>query len=208
VIAVARYELRSLLLTQRWVAPFLIYVAFLAILYAGPAGPGITVFAVTAFGLIPIAAFVTRALLHSEDDIARQVTVAAAGSRVRVQTAALLACAGLSAVLGIVAVGWGVVADSKLHAIPLIGGGLALHLLFGATGVALGAVFSRPLIAPVGPAVLGIVALTTLLLAIPASPVSWMIRTVIHHESIAGPVVAVLFLSAAGVAASVLAASR
>ncbi|HWD07493.1 MAG TPA: hypothetical protein VHA57_00215 [Actinomycetota bacterium] len=208
--AVARYELRSLLLTQRWVAPFLIYAAFLAILYAGPAGPGMTAFAITAFGLIPIGAFVTRALLHSEDDIARQVTVAAAGSPVRVQSAALLACAGLTAVLAVVAVAWGVVADS-VHQLPLIAGGLAIHLLFGLFGIALGAAFSRPLVTPVGPAVLGIVAGTTLALGIPVSPVAWTIRDLIHHSAaghLAGPSAAVLVLAVAGIGASVLAASR
>lgn len=214
MIAVARYELRALLLTQRWVAPFLLFAAFLAILYAGPAGPGITPFAVTSFGLIPIAAFVTRALLHAEDDIARQVTVAAAGSRVRVQVAALVAAAALAAALSLLGVAWGVAADSRLHALKLIMGGLALHLLFGAVGVALGAVFSRPLTSPVGPAVLGIVATTTLLLAIPVSPVSWAIRTLTHHQHqalagpMAAPVTAVVVLAAVGLAASLLAAAR
>ncbi|MGH2717234.1 MAG: hypothetical protein ACRDJU_01470 [Actinomycetota bacterium] len=212
--AVARYELRALLLTQRWVAPFLIYAAFLAVLYAGPAGGGITPFAVTAFGLIPIAAFFTRALLHAEDDIARQVTVAAAGGRVRVQVAALIATAGPVLVLSALAVGWGLVADPQLHVLRLIVGALALHLLFGAAGIALGAVVSRPVLSPVGPAVLGIVAITTLLLAVPVSPVSWAIRTLTHHQHQAltapmvAPVISVLILTGAGLAASVLAASR
>src|SRR5947209_1509212 len=100
-------------------------------MYASDAGPAVPAFGVTALALLPVAAWLTRQVLGTEDDVARQVTAAAAGGTVRVQVA-LLAAASLALVpCAVVAVAWAFVADhANVRTAPQLAGGLAVHLVF------------------------------------------------------------------------------
>jgi hypothetical protein len=215
VIALARFEFRGYLLSHRWVAPLLTYLGLLGVVYALPAGPAVPVFAVTAFGLVPVGAFTTRGLLGAEDAVSRQVTAAAGRGPVRVQGALLLAAAGGIALLSVVAVAWGTVANhAGIHSWRAVLGGLGLHAVFGLVGLALGAVFARPLVDDAGPAVLGIVGASVLALVMRVSPLAWALRVLVrdpHHgfaAMLTPPVLTLLGLGLLGAGASLLAARR
>lgn len=220
-VAVMRYETASLALSHRWVAPWLLYVAVLAIVYAHPPGPAVPTFGVTGFALLPVAAFLTRAQLHAEDGVSRQVTVATAGGPGRIQ-GALLAAAALGVLaLGTLAVAWGTLATwphpHGALAWPsgsAIIGGLAIHLVFGLVGAAIGALFSRPVSSGLGPAVLGIVLVSMVALVVRVTPTATFLRALIHdpRHGFAGaavpPALVTLAVAGAGLGYSLLRAAR
>ena len=209
MIALCRYQVHDLARSHRWVAPLLAYALLLAVVYAQPAGPAPLAFGVTGGALVPVGAWLTRALLGTEDPVARQVTVTAAGSRARVQAAVLVSALALTGALGALAVLWGLAANpsNTAHG-PAILGGLGIHAVFGLAGVGLGALLSPPLVAEPGPAVLGIVGATTMAVILRVSPVAWTLRVLEHdrHHGFAGALVApVAALAAAGLACVLLA---
>lgn len=214
-MGLARFESWGYLLSHRWVAPLLTYLGLLGVVYALPAGPAVPVFAVTAFGLVPVGAFTTRGVLGAEDAVSRQVTAAAGGGPARVQAALLLAGAGGVGVLSVVAVAWGAAANhAGIHTWRAVLGGLGLHAVFGLVGLALGAVFARPLVDDAGPAVLGIVGLTVLALVVRASPLAWALRVLVRNPrhgfatALTPAVLTLLGLAVLGAGASLLAARR
>ena len=184
--ALVRYQLSDLVGSQRWVAPCLVYLAFLGFVYASSAGPAAPAFGVTALALLPVSAWLTRQQLSVEDDAARQVTAAAAGGTVRVQLALLVSA--VIAVLPLVAlsVAWPEVANRpEMHGASPLLGGLGVHLVFALAGVGLGAVVARPLMRAQGTAALTIVGVFVLSLVVHWSPVFQAARTLqtdpVHH---------------------------
>lgn len=213
--ALIRYQLADLLASQRWVAPLLAYLAFVGFVYASDAGPAVPAFGVTSLALLPVSAWMTRQLLSVEDDAARQVTAAAAGGPVRVQTA--LVCAAMVAQMPmvLVAVGWAAVANHPhLHGLGAIAGGLVLHLVFACTGVGLGAVVARPVLRAPGTAALVIVAAFVVGLVVPWSPVLEAARAVqtdpVHHfrAGLFPWLAALVALGLVGAGVSILVAAR
>ncbi|MFE2144835.1 hypothetical protein ACFXA3_24370, partial [Streptomyces sp. NPDC059456] len=152
-----RYQSALLLRSQRWIAPLLLYAAFLA---AGvrPGDPLLDSLGFTAAGLVPVTAWLVRVCVTGEPDAARDCAAAAVGP-VRVHAAALLTALGgalLAAAAGTATVL--LIADSgrSEHVEPqdaAVAGVLAV-LACALTGAAVGALCSRPLVRPTGVAVL------------------------------------------------------
>ena len=205
--ALVGYQLATLVRSQRWVGPLVTYLALLGFVYASEAGPAVVAYGVTAYALFVVSAWLTAATLSAENEVARQVTAATAGSVLRVQVAALAAALTGGMVLALVAVGWALVANSAHTAgVRAIVGGLALHGLFALLGCAVGALLGRPVVDSPGQTSLGVIAVAMLALVVPGSPVLACLR-VLEHNPVAGfaralaPSVAVLLVvSFAGLA--------
>ncbi len=213
--ALIRYQLADLIGSQRWVAPFLTYLAFLGFLYQSDAGPAVPAFGVSALVLVPVLAWLTRQIFSVEDDAVRQVSAAAAGGPVRVQLALLgsAALAGLAFVA--VAVGWAALANhAHVRDVGDVVGGVVIHLAFGAAGIGLGAVVARPIIQAPGLAALTIVGVCVLGLIVPWSPLLHSTHALqtdpVHHfrSQLLPWMTALLAMAAAAMVASVLAAAR
>ncbi|MEQ3554522.1 hypothetical protein WIS52_28985 [Pseudonocardia nematodicida] len=147
--------------SERFVAPAVLYVGALAILFGGTPGPLPAPWAASALMLYPVGAWLAHALAESEDDTARTVTLSAAGGPLPVAAGVLLAATAGVAALGLVAVVWGVVAAWGTATTGSLLDGLLAHLTCGIAGAAVGSVFARPLIRSQG---LAIVAGLTFLL--------------------------------------------
>ncbi|MGI8647048.1 MAG: hypothetical protein DLM55_03420 [Acidimicrobiales bacterium] len=180
--ALCRYQLAGFLRSQRWVPPLLVYVLLLALVYADASGPAVPSYGVTAVALFPVAAWVTRTLLSTEDPIARQITAAAARGQLRVQ-AALLTSAVIAALpLVVLAVSWAALVNpTAVYGWRTWVGGLGIHLVFALAGTGLGALAGPPMLHRPGAAVLGIAMVTLLSIIIPASPVAWALRVLEHN---------------------------
>ncbi|MFB7861690.1 ABC transporter [Streptomyces sp. NPDC056069] len=144
--ALLRYQAALLLRSQRWLAPFLLYVAYVGVgIRPGEPVLGALGYAVT--GLVPVAAWAVRICLNQEPPAARAVTAAAAG-RARAHLAAILT--GTAAVLFTGAgTALGVTAVSDRHGVtaPAAGAeGLLAAAVCVLTGAAVGALTTRPLI--------------------------------------------------------------
>lgn len=175
--ALVGYQVATLARSQRWVGPFVTYLALLAFVYASEAGPAVVAFGVTGYALFVVSAWLTTATLGAENEIARQVTAATVGSQLKVQVATLTAAAAGALALAVVAVGWALVANSaNTSGVKPVLGGLGLHALFAFLGTATGALLGRPLVTASGQAALGILAVAMLSLIVPGSPVQACLR--------------------------------
>ncbi|ANY06223.1 hypothetical protein [Pseudonocardia sp. HH130630-07] len=131
--------------SERFVAPAVLYVVFLAILFGGGPTALPEPWAGSALLLYPVGAWLAHALAESEDETTRTLTLSAAGGPLAVAAGVLLAATAGIAALGLVAVVWGVVAAWGTATTGILLDGLLAHLACGITGAAVGSVFARPL---------------------------------------------------------------
>ncbi|MFF1924940.1 ABC transporter [Streptomyces sp. NPDC058221] len=97
--ALVRYQTALLVRSQRWLAPVLLYVAFLGV-GVRPGQPVLDSLGYAAAGLLPVTAWLVQICVNQEPPAGRTVVAAAVGGQPRAHLAALLAplgCAGLLA---------------------------------------------------------------------------------------------------------------
>ncbi|WP_067969232.1 hypothetical protein [Nocardiopsis trehalosi] len=149
--ALTAYRLGLLFRSARWLPPFLLWAAIVAI-GSTPGQPFAEVIAYNCMALVPASAWTARVVLLAEPDASRAVLVAARGP-VRVHLASIAAAAlvgtGL-AVLGIGAAGATVgFADPALATAAgwgtMLAAGLAAGVACVLVGVAIGAACTTPL---------------------------------------------------------------
>ncbi|MET8079215.1 hypothetical protein [Streptomyces sp. NPDC005303] len=176
MIALIRYLFTVLLLSQRQLAPLLLFVGLLAVLTSSDSGPLAATYGSVAGAMLVCSLWSTMALIGLEDRTHRSVVVVAAGSGLRV----LL----------------GSVCTALLWCLPLTAAGLFLPLLFGShtftaadavlgveaqltcalTGIAIGVLCSRLLFRRPGHAlVAALLLLLAALLGRGVSPVNIML---------------------------------
>ena len=153
-MAVARMLGEDIARSYRFLIPALLYGAVLAVLFGGDPGALPQPWAASALLLYPVGAVLTHSLAESEDDVARTVTVTAAGGSGPVVAGVALAGAAGVLVLAVLAVLWGLVAAFSTAGPGILLEGLLGHLACGLSGVAVGLVCARPMIRSLGPAVL------------------------------------------------------
>ncbi|MGW1229090.1 ABC transporter [Streptomyces sp. NPDC001478] len=151
--ALLRYQAALLLRSQRWLAPVLLYVAFVGtVVQSGQ--PVLDSLGYVAAALLPVAAWLVRVCAGQEPAASRTVVAAAVGGRPRVHLAALLTALGCAVVLGaaatavVLAISEPASADHRVR-VPLPAAGLAGLLAVcccALTGAAVGALGSRPLL--------------------------------------------------------------
>jgi hypothetical protein len=176
VIALVRYMFTTLLLSQRYLAPLLLFLGLVTVLTSSDAGPLTATYASVAGAVLPCSVWLTMALIGLEDQPHRSIVVVSAGSRLRV----LLATVGTAAVWCLLLTAAGLVLPLMLGTHTL---GLA-DLVLGAeaqltcafTGMAIGLVCSRLVFRRQGYAlVLALVLLLAVLLGKGVSPVNIML---------------------------------
>ncbi|MFE5534518.1 ABC transporter [Streptomyces sp. NPDC056492] len=152
-----RYQCALLLRSQRWIAPLLLYAAFLA---AGvrPGDPLLDSLGFAAAGLVPVTAWLVRVCVTNEPAAARDCAAAAAGP-VRVHAAALLIALGGALLAGTAGTAAVLLIGDSGRAEHVDPGDAALAGVLAAlacalTGAAVGALCSRPLLRSTGVAVL------------------------------------------------------
>lgn len=157
--ALLRYQTALLLRSQRWLAPVVLYAAFLAVGVQG-GQPVLDSLAYAAAALLPVGAWLVRICVTNEPPAARDCAAAAGGAR-RAHLACLLTAFLAAAVLGtaaVVAVAAMSDAASTDHQTavargPAAGAGLLAMLVSALLGTAVGALTSRPLLRSPGRAV-------------------------------------------------------
>ncbi|MFJ8434815.1 hypothetical protein ACIQ9P_26290 [Kitasatospora sp. NPDC094019] len=183
--ALVRYQLTTLLLSQRYLAPLLLFTALVTVLTSDDTGPLTATHAASALAVLLAATWLTMALAGLDDPPHRAVLTAATGGPRRLATgtvlAALAACLPLT-VLGLV--------------LPLLVGShspTAADLLLGAeaqltcacTGSAVGLLAARPVVRRQGHGlVLALALLLVLTLGKGLPPVNVLLtRLSGHHRS-------------------------
>jgi hypothetical protein len=190
VIALLRYQAEILLRSHRWIFPLIAYGLLIAVGSAGSASLAETLDWTGAM-LVPVIAFLTRAMLTAEPDAARGCVAAAAGP-VRAQLATLIAPLGGGVLLALAATVFDVLTARAAAPVPKSGpvpesglqnkvsdalahpgilvAGLLIALVCLLVGSAIGALLNPPLLRHPGVAMLATLAAVVLGLAADVSP--------------------------------------
>ncbi|MFF3677192.1 ABC transporter [Streptomyces sp. NPDC002120] len=168
--ALLRYQCALLLRSQRWLAPFALYAAFVAV-GIRPGDPVPDSLGYAATGLVPLTAWLVRICVTGEPAAAREVTAAAAGP-VRVHAAALLTALAGALLTGAAGGAVALLLGDRAGPDPArtaLAGGLAVAAC-ALTGAAVGALCSRPLVRRRGYGVLAAALGSLLALVLAPSP--------------------------------------
>ncbi|MGW7368914.1 ABC transporter [Streptomyces sp. NPDC054841] len=218
--ALIRYQSALLVRSQRWLAPVLLYAAFLAVgVQSGQ--PVLDSLGYAAATLSPVTAWLVRVCANQEPAAARNIVAAAAGPP-RVHLATLATAAGWAALLG--AAGTAVVAliskpmsgDNRV-AVPLLPAttaGLLAAAVCVLTGAAVGALCTRPVLHGRGWSIAATASASLLALVLTGSPANAAVtglvtgsRTGTVHHPVA-PLAAAVLVAAAAVALTCLLSHR
>jgi hypothetical protein len=162
VIALVRYLAVDLLRSQRYLPLLLLHCAVLGMMFSGDAGEALFAYAGSCALIYPVSAWLGVVIATTEDPVQRTVTAVTAGGWGRVASAqAVLAVVG-TVVLAVVAALWPVFTNPHPYSPTVVGLGVAAHLVCGFTGVGVGMLCSRPVIARTGPSLLAVVAIVAL----------------------------------------------
>ena len=157
--ALLRYQAALLVRSQRWLPPFILYVAFLGVgVQSGQ--PILDSLGYAAAALLPVAAWLVRICVSNEPPAARACVSAAVGP-VRAHLASLLVAFATAALLGAVAtlvvtlISDPVSADHQMRVprFPAGAAGLIATLACALLGTAVGALTTWPLLRSPGRAV-------------------------------------------------------
>ncbi|MGK3939216.1 hypothetical protein ABK046_12345 [Streptomyces caeruleatus] len=211
MIALVRYLFTVMLLSQRYLAPLLLFIGLLAVLTSSDSGPLAATYGSAAGGMLVCSVWLTMGLIGLEDQTHRSVVAVTAGSHLRV----LLGSMG----------------TAVLWCLPLTAAGLVLPLLFGShtftfadaalgtaaqltcafTGVAIGLLCSRLVFRRQGYALLlALVLLLAALLAKGVSPVNVLLGDLQNASDSADVLgsTALLLTVSAGILAAAVAATH
>jgi hypothetical protein len=148
--AVARYLAADVLRSQRFLLPFVVHGAVLAVLFGGDPGPPPGPWAVSALAAYPAAAWFAVVVANTEAPEQRSVTVASAGGPARVAAATLLVALAGGLAIAVLSVLLPAVVSRYPYPPPvLLLGGLA-HVACATTGTAVGLLCARPVVARIG----------------------------------------------------------
>ncbi|MFD8688781.1 ABC transporter [Streptomyces sp. NPDC059651] len=180
--ALIRYQAALLLRSQRWLAPVLLYTAFLVVgVRSGQ--PVLDSLGYTAAGLLPVSAWLVQVCVTQEPPAARTVVAAAVGGRPRAHLAALLTALGCAGLLGTAATAVVLLISEPASTdhtvrVPLPSAGLA-GLLAAACcvllGAAVGALCTRPVLDRRGRSIAATVLLALLALVTSGSPAKYAV---------------------------------
>lgn len=209
--ALIRYQAALLLRSQRWLAPLLLYGAFLGVgVRSGQ--PVLDSLGYTAAGLLPVTAWFVQICATQEPPAARTVVAAAVGGQPRAHLAALLTALGSAGLLGAAATAVVLLISEPASTdhtveVPLPSAGLAGLLATACCallGAAVGALCTRPLLHRRGWSIAATVLAALLALVTSGSPAKYAVTGLVTG-SLTGTVhVPVLpLLGAAAVATAV-----
>ncbi|WP_104479820.1 hypothetical protein V5P93_003389 [Actinokineospora auranticolor] len=141
--ALIRYTLATVIHSQRYLAPVMVFVVCVATASGSNQGPLPGVYAVNSGALLACAAWLSIAVISVEEPAHRAIAIVTAGSAVRVLIATLVTdCLVLAAMaLGGLALPL-LMAPHSITGADVLVGALA-HLMCGTTGLAIGLLCSR-----------------------------------------------------------------
>jgi hypothetical protein len=170
--ALLYYTLRDFVRSHRFLPPLIVFGVVFAVLYAVHPTPVLSSYGATALSMYPLGAWYTAVLLGAEDPVQRQVTIVNIRSAVRTHLAKVLTAGLLVSPLVLVALlvpaalGF-LELPAHQTLLPYLGVGLLAHGTAALTGVALGLLWSPPMVQRTGYTLGGI--LLCLVLTIPFS---------------------------------------
>ncbi|MER7196014.1 hypothetical protein [Streptomyces flaveolus] len=176
MIALVRYMSTVLLLSQRYLAPLVLFLGLVAVLTSSDTGPLAATYAAVAGAMLPCSVWLTMTLIGLEDQAHRSIVVVSAGGPLRV----MLATVGTAALWCLLLMSAGLVLPllfaTHTPGLADLALGTAAQLTCAFTGIAIGVVCSRLVFRRQGYAlVLALALLLAVLLGKDVSPVNIML---------------------------------
>jgi hypothetical protein len=207
MIALYRYTVVGLLLSQRYLPPTLLFLAALSVGTASDSGPLVRTYSFCVAAMFVCGSWLTVAVVNHEDRIQRSVTIVSAGSTRRALAATVAVAATGCAVLTAIGLALPNLVGSHVITLDALAIGAAAQLAAGLVGVALGLLCSRLVVRKVGHALLAALAgILAVLLAPWTSPVMPLVRLLSSKRppgELIGPVAVLGLLAAAMLCVSV-----
>ncbi|MDT3400388.1 ABC transporter [Streptomyces sp. B1866] len=209
MIVLLRYHAALLLRSQRWLPPFLLYCAALAVgVQAGQ--PVLDSLGYTSAAVLPVAAWLVRVCAVAEPPAARDCVAAAVGPA-RAHLARVLTALGAAAVLGtggVLVVAWVSDPHAADHQVAVdraaaAGAGLLASLACALLGTAVGTLCNWPVVRSRGRAVPATALAALLVLVVGVSPANAAVTGLVDGSRGGTVTVPLLPLAAAAIAAAV-----
>ena len=193
--ALYRYLMKSVLLSQRYLPPMLIFFGALAVGTASDNGPLQSSYAFGVLVMLVCSTWLTVAIVNHEDPTQRQITLVTVGSSLRV----LATTIGVVATWCLPLLAFGLICplvtgDHRVTAGDLLVGAVA-QLASAMIGIAIGVLCSRLLIRRIGIAMLTAATLILLMMVRRISPVSALMKVLSDEKSAAANAVPTTLLA-------------
>jgi hypothetical protein len=183
MISLVRYLAADVFRGQRYLAPLLVFLGVLGMLFSSDAGQPLEAYSGSSALLYPVAAWTAVVVATSEDVVRREITVVSAGGWSRVLTAAALVAVAITLAMALVAAVWPVVTNPHPYTAGEFFAGLGAHAACALLGVGVGLMFARPVFDSIGRTVLavfGVVVLTYPLGRV--TPLGWVLDALGHNQ--------------------------
>ncbi|MCP2248524.1 hypothetical protein [Lentzea aerocolonigenes] len=183
MISLVRYLAADVFRGQRFLAPLLVFLGVLGMLFSSDAGQPLEAYSGSAALLYPVTAWMAVVVATSEDVVRREITVVSAGGWSRVLTAAALVAVSIALVMALVAAVWPVVTNPHPYTAGQFFVGLGAHTVCALLGVGVGLMFARPVFDSIGRTVLAVFSVVVLTYPLGrATPLGWVLDALGHNQ--------------------------
>lgn len=168
--ALVRYGLATLLHSQRYVAPVLLFMGIVGVLSRSDSGPLAPTYAICAGAMFICSTWLTIALTSVDDPAHRAITVVSAGGSARVLTATVLVAVLSCLALLVFGLTFPLLFGDRDVTAPALLVGAEAQLTCAAAGIAIGLICSRLVLRRQGYAVIVALVLVMVALFVPGLP--------------------------------------
>ncbi|MEU0884400.1 hypothetical protein ABZ345_37910 [Lentzea sp. NPDC005914] len=183
MISLVRYLAADVLRGQRFLAPMLVFLGVMGMLFAYDPGPQLSAYSGSAALIYPICAWLAVVVATSEDVVRREITVVSAGGWARVLTAVAATTVLFGLVVAVVATVWAVVASPRPYTFGEFLAGLGAHGVCALLGVGVGLLFARPVFDAIGRTVLAVFAVVVFTYPLGRwTPLGWVLDALGHNQ--------------------------
>lgn len=170
MIALFRYTLANVVLSQRYLPPMLVFLVVLVVFTGADSGPLLPVYAVSAAAVFVCGTWLTVVTVNAEDPTQRAVTVVNAGGSGRVLVASVWVAFAWCVFLGVIGLFYPLLTGHHQVVPAEFGLGAVAELTSACTGMAVGLMCSRIVLRRAGVAVLAALTGIFAFLLVPGLP--------------------------------------
>ncbi|MFI8232611.1 hypothetical protein ACIGDI_27630 [Streptomyces sp. NPDC085900] len=176
MISLVRYMSTVLLLSQRYLAPLLLFLGLVVVLTSSDTGPLTATYASVAGAMLPCSIWLTMTLIGLEDQAHRSIVVVSAGSHLRVLLATVVTAAVWCLLLMLAGLVLPLMFGTHTAGLADVALGTEAQLTCALAGMAIGLVCSRLVLSRQGYALaVSLLLLLAVLLGKGVSPVNIML---------------------------------
>ncbi|MGZ3146837.1 hypothetical protein ACVDFE_33540 [Lentzea chajnantorensis] len=181
--SLVRYLAADVLRGQRFLAPVLVFLGVMGMLFSSDAGQPLEAYSGSAALLYPVCAWMAVVVATSEDVVRREITVVSAGGWSRVLGAVAVVAVLFAVAMAVLAAVWPVVTNPHPYTVGEFLVGLGAHTAVALLGVGVGLMFARPVFDAIGRTVLAV--FTVVVLTYPlgrGTPLGWVLDALGHNQ--------------------------